>query len=401
MYQNTNSPYESTPENTGIIETLFPKVLANHVSKLDGFEGMQYADVLDIFSNPTESLEDRVVRAARQVGQIGLQDQLIHEAGILRLVMDGRESEVDDSERIANYVRSDANQIAHGSSPKNLDYYIRYGIEIDFTAEDRAKAGKQCQIDSRKVPLIEKLKAQRLLGINGFAESRVMYAVHDMVDHVWLFREMRDAGIMDRYADFLQSIDMGQSAFLYSRQAELFASVGFGSRRWKVAQQQGEKPLIEIPMIQGILLASEDERCHQASGVINEMDPSEQQQAIFMIENMAVQFADERRRWGAVKVEDATTDTRRPIDLFEPLHLSMMIESLRLLQVSRKFNTAQLAATVGIEAILEEALHDSGSESRIIVPVSFEPVIHRDISDDKLAWIRNNLSVTTSYNRID
>lgn len=258
-------------------------------------------------------------------------------------------------------------------------------------------------MDTREVPLIEKLRAQRLFDINGFAESRVMYAVHDMVDHVWLFREMREAGIMDKYADFLEKIDMGPSAFLYSRQAELFASVGFGSRRWDIARKQGEKLILNNVMINDALLASEDERAHEASALLDRMGPAEQRQAVFMIENMAIQFADERRRWGAVKVQEgAELQERRPIDLFEPLHLSIMLESLSLLQHSKKFKVAQLAATVSMEAVLEDAIHDSRSESQIVIPVplGMMPTITA-IKGDKMRWIRDNLSVSTSYNRID
>lgn len=342
-----------------------------------------------------------MTKVATMAGDLSLRDSLEHEVGILKLVMAGQEGRVSDEQRRSEFEKSDLNQSLHGNSAKNLDFYIHNGIEIDFSPEAKDQAMRYCAIDDRDVPLIEKLKAQRLLDINGFAESRVMYAVHDMIDHVWLFREMREAGILEKYSDFLHKIDMGESAFLYSRQAELFASVGFGSRRWSIARQQGEQLVLNRSMINGILLSSEDDRAHRAASLLGGMKPDQQNQAVFMIENMAVQFADERRRWGAVKISEGTdNELSRPLDLFDPLHISIMLESLDLLQNSKKFKAAQLSATVSIEAVLEESLSSGNSDDKIKIPLNLDASMPK-IKGDKIDWIRHNLSVTTSYNRID
>ncbi|HSD56160.1 MAG TPA: hypothetical protein VLA92_03330 [Candidatus Saccharimonadales bacterium] len=383
-----------------VFEALEGKIIANNLSKFPEFEGIAYSDVLEMVGNTEIPIVDRLRTVADFAGTTSLTEELVAETEVLRLCALGRESEVRDPSRLAAYARSDANQERDARSERTLDYYLENGIEVIFDPEARAKARRLCDLDERDVPLIEKLKAQRLFDINGFSDSRVMYAVHDMIDHAWLFDQMRDNGIMDRYSDFLTSIDMKDSAFLYSRQAELLASVGFGARRWSVAQAQGERMVFKPHDLASMLGSIDDERTADAAQMLQEMSPHEQQQAVYMIENMAVQLTDERRRWGAVKQTQG--EQHKPMDLLDPVHVALMLETLRMLQQSQGYSNVQLQATGAVEQTLREAIDDPGSQSSIHIPVPrgivSEPKLV--VSGDHEAWIRHNLSVSTSYNRI-
>lgn len=390
----------STPsQDMQIFGQLFPKVIANHISKLPEFESMPYSSVLDLTQDESMTMQDRLARISSLAGQASLTDELNHEVGILWLCAAGRESEVIDADRQAAYAKSDRNQILHADSELTLDHYLSEGIEVIFERDARVAAREFCQLDERDVPYIEKLKAKRLVNINGFDNSRIMYAVHDIVDHAWLFKQMRDFGLYDKYADLLQRVEMTDSSFLYSRQAELLASVGFGSRRWHVARDQGEHVVLTHEQIDNLLASIDDPRTAQARELLGVMSPAQRQQALFMIENMAIQFTDERRRWGAVK--QSGDFNRTPMPLLDPLYIAMMIDALVLVQHSDTYNAVQLAATLAVETMLTSAVTDDASESRFTIPIPIDQGISMVKFDDKRAdWIAKHLSVSTSYNRI-
>jgi hypothetical protein len=385
-----------------IVERLFPKMVANHASKLPELESMAYPTILRTVSDEGLPLNDRLQNLAGLAGNTALTDELVHEATILRLCADGRESEVEDPDRQAAFARSDTNQITHANSSKTLDYYLGHGIEVIFSPDDRETAQRFCQLDDRNVPLIEKLKAKRLFSINGFDDSRVMYAVHDLIDHAWLFDSIRSSGLLDRYDDFLQTIDMGGNAFLYSRQAELLASVGFGARRWSVARSQGEELALNEHVLQDALKTADDPRASHAAELLEDMQPENRSQALFIIENMATQFADERRRWGAVKQVDPETGIRKPMNLIEPAHIALMVESLDMLQKHKSYGHVQLAATVEVENMLTAALKDSdASPSKLSIPIPRLIQPNSNPSSGSEEWIRKHLSVSTSYNKLE
>ena len=227
-----------------------------------------------------------------------------------------------------------------------------------------------------------------------------MYAVHDLIDHAWLFDQMRESGIMERYNDFLRSIEMGNEAFLYSRQAELLASVGFGSRRWQSTSIQNEPLVLDALKLKDVLGSIDDKRTADVIALLDAMSPVQLQQAVYMIENMAVQFADERRRWGAVKQVDADGN-RRPMDLFDPLHVAMMIETLDMLQRSQTYGSVQLAASLEVNTMLADAVTDKSSSDRLWIPVPrVNPGDVVKLDNANAEWMRQNISVSTSYNRI-
>lgn len=387
------------PTSEVVFDSLYEKALANHVSKLSGMEHVPYGTVLDVMSNPHEHLSDRLVTVAELAGNTALAGELIHEAGIMRLCATGRESEVTSNERRAAFTESDSNQERDAVSGKTLDYYLRNGIELVFDPEARAVAQRLCDLDDRNVPLIETLKAQRLLTINGFGDSRVMYAVHDLIDHAWLFNQMREEGIMERYADFLTSVEMGSEAFLYSRQSELLASAGFGSRRWAVAHAQGEQLILDQHAILTVLSTRDESRTAQAAKTLQAMSPTDLNQTLFVLENMAIQLTDERRRWGAVKQVDSAGN-RRPMELLDPVYLSLMIETMAMLQKSRTYGRVQLAATVRVEEMLTTALHEPASSETLHIAVPHVTDPARLPDNDSTRWIQQHLGVSTSYNRI-
>lgn len=380
---------------------LEPKILANTASKIPGMEGLAYSDVLTMVGDRGVAVADRLRRVTAYVGDASLTDELLGEVTALRLCATGQETEIQDADRQGVYAKSDTRQLRHATSGHNLDYYLRGGVEVIFSPEDREAANRHCALDTRDVPLMEKLKAQRLFTINGFQDSRVMYAVHDMIDHAWLFNQMRETGIMDRYADFLGSIDMGQDAYLYSRQAELLASVGFGSRRWEVAKQQNEQLILTPEDLKTILTSRDDDRTTGTARLLDAMNPEQCQQAVFMIENMAIQLTDERRRWGAVKQH--VEGELKPMALLDPLHVALMVETLNMLQRSRQYGGIQLQATVEVEKVLIEALTDKGDSGIINIPIprgDVRPSGLEIASADHMAWLRQHPSVSTSYNKI-
>lgn len=386
-----------------VVEGLFPKILANHISKIPDFDAIKYGTVLDTLQGDTIPIQDKIARLATLAGRTELVDTIKGEADILKLCAYGQEAEVTDTARRAAYARSDQNQISDRVSSRTLDHYLTEGIEINVREEDRSEMRRYCELDDRDVPLIEKVKSRRLVSINGFNDSRVMYATHDLIDHVWLFEKIRDAGIMQRYDDFLGSIDLSESTFLYSRQAELLASVGFGSRRWQSKDIQREELSLTGEDVTSVLAELDDKRTFEAYQLFTQMSLEKRRQAVYIIENMAIQFADERRRWGAVKQID-TAGNRSPMALLDPLHISMMIEMINLVQTSGDYKNIQLSATLAVEEVLETIVYEKGDVSSLYIPVPKEAgdtIRSRGSDTKRMEWLQRNIGLTTLYGRVD
>lgn len=378
---------------------LFVKALTNHMSKLPENEQLTYGKILAALQDRSRPVADRIQKLNQSIGLTTNSEELHREAEILWLAMDGRESEIDDAERQALFERTNLNQAADAHSLRNLDHYLSNGIEVRLTEAACVEARRYCQLDTRDVPLIEKLKGKRLMNISGFSDSRVMYAVHDVIDHAWLFERLRDTAILYMYEDFLDGVDFSEDAFLYSRQAELIASAGFGVRRWPVARLGGEQLILNTDFILRALLGRDDPRTHEAAQSLAAMNQAEKEQLTYVIENMVIQMADERRRWGAVK-ERQLDGSHRPLDLTDPLYMAFMIQAVECLQRSTDFVDAQLAASLYVNETLRELVNMPPSDVHIRVPIPTGGRVNVGSPGDDADWIRRHLGVSTSYNHL-
>lgn len=392
----------STRFNHGVAvaELLYPRAAANHLSKLAEFENAQedelmaiadsYERPVDIANAAADMVDDQGILAAR----------LTHDLGILKLMLTDNESQcvaIDQSLGL-RFGQTDANQKKDGTSEQTLDFYLANGVSVSIDTDQKHTTLEVASADMRDVPLIEKIKAERVITANKFENSRVLHLLHDVIDHIWLFSHLRQEGVFSKYQDFLESVDFGERAFLYSRQAELFSTVGFGSRRWPLIQQNPHNTL-SINEIKAILADGEDVRTEEASQTLDSMSDIESEWCISIIENMAIQIADERRRWGSIK--QTTSEGVRPMHLLDPIYMAMLIDSVRSLQPTEQLFRF-LKVQFGVSAILQDYFVNAlktpelisednirGDEATLLAP----PII----SDRDTEWLHSRLYFSASY----
>jgi hypothetical protein len=387
-----------------LIDRLYPKALVNHLSKLPELGNTSFSEVVARIEGITDHRDPQLTQLLATISAVVSSEDVEREAQALYLSMHNREDEVRNEfpDKVSAFDESDRNQAVDAHDPRTLDYYLRHGLTVSATTEDKARAHSTCANDRRDVPIIEKLKAERLLTINGFVHSRVMYLIHDMLDHGWLFNHLRDMRIFTHYHDFLISIDMNPAtAFLYSRQAEILSTIGFGTRRWALAKSQGERLVTQDDDILAIIGSGSDSRTDHALRVYEEMTADNREWTRSVIENMVVQIADERRRWGAIKQRQSDGQIQGVTKLLDPLHLSLLIEATNAVQQCETYRTVQLEAMTLVDGVLERELLQTGGDTqfRVDVPRGVGAALaEADLS--KIEWFRQHLDFSTCYNPI-
>jgi hypothetical protein len=384
-----------------LIDRLYRKALVNHLSKLPE---MSNVALLRTLTQVADSNDLQLNSLLAQIAAAVTSEDVVREARALYLSMHNREKDVQHEfpDRIESFNESDRNQVADADDPRTLDHYLANGLTIEATAADKALARSICTDDQRAVPIIEKLKAARLLTINGFANSRVMYLIHDMIDHVWFFDHLRNVGLFTRYRNFLISIDINPAtSFLYSRQSEVLSTICFGTRRWPLAKTRGERLLTREDDIAAIVEADNNPHAGHVMRVYEGMTPENRELTRAVVENMVVQIADERRRWGAIKQRRGNGRTQSVAGLLDPLHLSLLIEATDALQKCQTYRPVQLEALMLVEDLLEHELLQTagGSQFRVNVPRSIG-VAPRTGSLTMIEWFEQNLGFSTCYDPV-
>jgi len=384
--------------NEIIIEKLYPMAVANYVAKLPEMQSVGQHKINQEMLDESLSFSERLERIASNLGSSAAVTELYAETDILLLTISDKEDEVMDADRNKYYAKSDITQLDHRKSQFNLEWFTDTGIVVE-AQPDTDETTQLINADTNTdIPLIEQFKSARLLRINGFGSSRSMHLIHDVIDHPWLFNALTANGVFEKYYDFLDSVDLNAESFLYSRQAELVASVGFGSRRWELEKERGDQFLLESDDIVSLIRTSQDERCIQASDTFT-ADDSVRKQAQFVIENMAVQIADERRRYGAVKMRDQN-GLMKPMPLLHPVYLAFLIDSVKVLQEIDESDKAQIQTICMVEEVLETIKGGNTGKEMRVEPSRIGNKFTTNISPKKIEWISQNKARLTTYTSV-
>lgn len=386
-----------------IVQRLFPRAATNFLAKLPELQHLPYSTISRLGCQAVTP-EDAGRLLEEALGHTALATTAVRELELLHLMLLDQEHKCLVGKRAAVYSMTDAYQHRDAHHPRTLDHFLTRGLEVIFTQGDKRRAQAIAAAVPRRLPLIERLKAERLLCVNGFARSRVLHLIHDLIDHMWLFNHLRCHQLFNRYQDFLASIDLGPDAFLYSRQAELVSTIGFGARRWPLTRQHDLEPLVLTDQdIDDLLTQATDARVRDARQTYRQMQPGEQAWARYVIENMAIQIADERRRWGTVKQCDATTGKTRPMPLLEPLYVAFLIDGTHLLQThGRGFAAIQVHTAAHVDTFLQDALHsmDQSTTARVTLgDISHDSM--KRLAETDVAWLQDHPYFSTAYTSLN
>ncbi len=258
-------------------------------------------------------------------------------------------------------------------------------------------------------PLIEYLKNERVLDINGLDESKISLAVHDFMDHAWTFALIQDAGLLDKYADMFASIGNPQDFDIYKREGEIVASIAYGVREYETIRP-GFEPLIDTSQIADYLdgLFVEDKldisRHIDALRILKGLKPGslEWQSIGFGFSSYITELDEQRRKHGTIKQRDPQTGTLLgELDPYSPDFLCFFIETLHQVIRPKNFHYNDLARfhvlledyLVGIASGRVKDNTEFSIKLSDLRNVDFSTV---QISADRIQWIREHYGFATA-----
>ena len=129
-----------------------------------------------------------------------------------------------------DYIRLDREAFDF-SSIKSVESGTQNSVKLSIQGKNRhILRGRLRTSEKVSLPLSEFAKNDRIIDVGSFDSAKITHAVHDLIDHLWFAQILREAGVLDRYRHLLSSIGNPDIARHFSRESEIFASIGFGTR---------------------------------------------------------------------------------------------------------------------------------------------------------------------------
>ena len=220
--------------------------------------------------------------------------------------------------RIEHYLLQDQRETEHRlhTPHKDLAYFTRMPWRVGLcTAPERV------QNSGTRLPFSFERRCERILQINEFTASRVMYMYHDLIDHLCFFNYLDKFGTFDRFPQIFAPPDHPSHTHLYSRSSEHVSGVCFGLRHFAMNPLRplpDQAPLIILEYLQEHAISLEDtlpEAYDQVCALLQSVDRADLTAAVMF--DVISQVTDERRVWGIAK----SGRDQSPIRLISPEYL--------------------------------------------------------------------------------
>ena len=229
---------------------------------------------------------------------------------------------------------NDRLQFNNNETYRSLREVLRRGIsvEIDPKALDQILTARE-KVGTGPLPLTEVLKNERILSINGFADSKISVAVHDAMDHTWGFILASEKGLLEKFSAFWDSIGNPAYTDIFRREGEIVASIAFGVR-YASTQENGFVPLVNVDSIRKIFEDYFDngileERHMAAFRILRSITPNshEWHSLGFSYSNYIAELDEQRRKHGKIKVRHLQTrEVIGELSEVNPDFLSLFVE---------------------------------------------------------------------------
>ncbi len=307
----------------------------------------------------------------------------------------------DVPERIVNRRRSvhqwnDAYEVRQ-KPKRDLELLRQNGIRITIDPKDIAFI-QEDYAEGDELPLLDRIKNNRIASINGFDGSKVSLTIHDTFDHFWLYDRLDRLGVLNRYKEFLQSVGNPQDTDLFSREGELIASIGFEWRSSYVAERTF-KPIFDLDQIKKIFRKAQEgglsENQKRAFEVLSQLDPAgdEAKRLCSIYSGVLVELMEQRRKHGFIRHLDSNFKPIGILPLLDPEYLALIIEANHILCDPA---TGAHDALFNIEAMTEDHLIGLATgeiTNGLVITLpkvdAFNPDNSR-LSQKKQAWLRKN-----------
>ena len=220
------------------------------------------------------------------------------------------------------------------TSKRSLERLETVGIVAKFNEESLPKLQEAYGASKMtNLPMIEFLKNERIVSVNGFADSKVSLIIHDAMDHTWGFQLLRDSGLYEKYRDMFTSIGDPMNTDIFKREGEIISSIGFGVR-YGATQENGFQPLIShIDMRRMFDEYAQDGQLtdrHKGAHEILRAISSHSREGLslgFTFSNYITELDEQRRKHGKIKTRDIETgEITGELNEFGPEFMSMFIE---------------------------------------------------------------------------
>jgi hypothetical protein len=262
--------------------------------------------------------------------------------------------------------RNDRYQFNGNETKRSLSELLRNGIPVEVM-EDAVSfiQEKYAQGERLQVPLTELLKNERILIANGFPDSKVSVAIHDIMDHAWGFYLMRYTGLDVKFKDLFDSIGNPALTDIYKREGEIPASICFGVRYW-ASQERGFTPIINASDLRCMMEHYFDDneladRHMEAFRILRNMSPEthEWQSLSFAYSNYVTELDEQRRKHGKIKQRDVNThEVIGELATDSPEFIAFFVEMHHLLMDSKHKHRDELFR---VHLLFEEYLQAVGS----------------------------------------
>ncbi len=251
-------------------------------------------------------------------------------------------SRLDPDPKVGQIAFNDRYQF-DGNERRSIAEMLKSGVVLVVEPEHHIDVTDALEKSgSGTLPIIEILKNKRIVSINDLGESKISLAVHDAMDHIWLFNLMHQKGLHEKYFDFLESIGNPSFTDIYKREGEIIASIGFGVR-CVVTQEHGFVPLYDAQHIRDIFEDYFDrgvltERHLDAYRILRNIQPHSREwhSLGFTYSNNVVELDEQRRKHGKIKVRDPKTHkVTGEFSEIDPDYLSLFVELHHELMLSK------------------------------------------------------------------
>lgn len=307
---------------------------------------------------------------------------------------------------------NDAYQFTEATPKRPLDKCLLNGVVVKVPYENQdALRVQTAGLTTGPVPILEHLKSEKLLEASGFMANKASLAIHDALDHIWLFKLAEDSGVLGKFADMWAAIGSPHETDLFKREGEAMASIGFGTRYWTNIDA-GFIPIVTSTAIEKHMgelfqLGYLEERHLDAFRIVRDLasDPlsREAQSLGFVFSNYLVELDEQRRKHGEIKYRDTSTGVLLgELNPWSADYLSFFIEMHHLLASSKnkhRYTTFRINhaveefffsgdAAAGVEYTINVGEHFYWEPDRTATSPRWT------IPDERIHWIASNVGFT-------
>lgn len=286
-------------------------------------------------------------------------------------------------------------------SIRSLYALQQHGLQIKCSESHRNRLKKIIQ-NTPSCPIIEILKNEKILTINGFSNSKVSLMIHDSFDHFWIYTFLERQMILEKYKNFLQKVGNPHSTDIFCREGELIASIAYEFRYSYLSHSFDS--LLDFNQIADLFqepTLSENQR-DALNTLINNNDLDEFIRYLpRVISGIMIELMDQRRKYGFIRSLDRNFQQGGRLPTLDLEYVALIIEIFNLLyQHKEEAFKKLLNITLILENYLFEFIHNNRSS---LLSVTLNDIENFDatgmnLPPERIQWFRDNLGAISSKN---